>query len=272
MNTILKKTAQSLAMLLTIGITSPVHANILNETYSFGTNPGRTTLTDAGFTEVESGDAMFTDQPEGVLLDRIPGTGSFQNAGFLQTFTGLGSGQTNNFTLSTTFTITAWDVANVNNDRFGGLHLFADTADSAGIDATGISATLLGDSGTNNDDIVIRTGINSTTLSSADLGYDFELNDVFQLDVEGTFSGSTFNLDFHVSRNGGPAQTISTSLDTVVDAAILDGTFFGVSTRIKDSTGTTFDSFSVNVIPEPSTLALLGAAAGMLHLLRRRRT
>jgi len=267
----------SLSTTLTAGAAllcaSSAMAVITPVSYDFGTDSGRTTFGDAGFTAASTNatEVEITDVAQGVEIRRNDtGAGGFENAALLQDFTGngLGGGATNDFTVSTRFTITEWDVANVNNDRFGAIQLFSDTADAAGIDS-GISFQLWGDSGTDNDDFSIRTGgPNGSVETETDLGFDFALNDVFDLTVVGTFSGTTLSVDFSVVRNGGTAQTISTDFDAVTDAAILDGAFSGVAERFKDSTGTEYSSFSI--VPEPASLALMGLG-GLMMLGRGRR-
>lgn len=246
-------------------------AVIVPVSYDFGTDPGKTTFAAAGFTVASGGTGQATNLAENVLLDRSDKVaGGFNNVGLLQAFAGLGGGETNNFTVTTRYTLTTFDVANANNERVGGIHLFADTANDTGINNSGITLKLIGSNGNNNDSFQMRAGLSGSVLQSSttSLGYDFAQGDIFDLTATGTFSGTTLNLMFSVIRNGGTVQSISRNFDTVTDAALLDGTFSGVSMRIKTTTGSSFDTFSV--IPEPSAFLLLSSGLLGWAMLRRR--
>jgi len=263
------KKASLLGFLSMIAFSSAASgAVIVPVTYDFGTALGKTTFGDAGFTAIDPGTSQITNVANGVLFERTDKTGgSFTNIGMLRTFTGLGGGETNNFTVATSFAITA-GLASPNNERHGGIHLFAPTADEAGINAAGISLQISGLTGDDNDAARIRTGVNGTVIISKDLGYDIAVDDVFDLAATGTYSGTTLTLVFSITRNGGTAQTITRNFNTIDDSALLSNTYFGVSGRYKNDTEATFDTFSV--IPEPSS-AILAGLFGVGLLVRRRR-
>jgi len=239
-------------------------------TYDFGTGTGKTTFGDAGFTVPATGTGQATNLADSVLLDKSDKTTTgFHNVGLLKAFTGLGGGETNNFTVTTSFTLSTFEVTNANNERIGGIHLFADAATAAGLD-TGITLQLHGliGTGTDNDSFRMTTGVGGIVFQTTSLGYDFAQGDIFDLTAVGTFTGTTLNLLFSVSRNGGAAQAINRNFNTVTDAALLDGTFSGASMRMKTTTASSFDTFSV--IPEPSSTMMVGLFGGISLLFRRR--
>jgi hypothetical protein len=217
--------------------------------FDFGTEPSKTTHTGAGFTLAGGPSASATDQAQNVLLDRINKTETgFQNVGLLRTFTGLGSGETNDFIITTRFILS--DLATTqNNERFG-IHLFADTSDNTGL-GSGLSLKLRGTTATGNSSIEMGAGIESGALANAALGYDLAAGDSFVLTVAGTFTGADLKLDFSIARNGEPAQTITRTFNTATDALLLDGTFCGISTRIKNPSAGAFGGFSL--LGGPST-------------------
>lgn len=94
-------------------------------------------------------------------------------------------------------------------------------------------------------------------------------NTDYTLSIVGTYTGASLSLTFSVS-NGTTTKSI-----TATDATPLTGTNFGYrlnNTTGSDPLGVQFASYAVSAIPEPSTYAAcLGAAVGMMALVRRRR-
>lgn len=115
-------------------------------------------------------------------------------------------------------------------------------------------------------------GSGSTVDSkSAAFGYLAPTGGVYTLSVTGTYlPGGSLKLDYSVA-----SDSKGTVSDTYTDASPLDGEYFGVRTRSRvfsggtNKIGTTFHSFTVDYVPEPAALGLLGL--GSLLCLRRRR-
>jgi hypothetical protein len=253
----------------------PLASVTMAQSFDFGTGPGKTTFESAGFTAVTGSGGTVTNMGDSVEVGRLDTAGGFENIGILGTFSGLGGGATNNFTITTELTLTQYSQADANNQRFAGIHLFADAADLNSVENSGIGLVLLGDSGTENDDIAIRNGVNGTTFAEENLvndnffGLDYTQGDQYRLVVDGVFSGSDLNIDFTFSRlDGSDSQLISTT----VLAADFQGTFFGISGRLKAETTSEFGNFTVSVVPEPSAAALaISSLIGLTVFGRRRR-
>ena len=247
--TIPRRTGSAALMGLAVLSSTAMGEVITPVTYNFGTDSGRAPVVSTGLALVGGTAARATDQPQSLLLDRSDNpAGGFQNVGLLRTFTGLGNGETNDFIITTGFTLSALATSQ-NNERFG-IHLFADTSDNTGL-GSGLSLKLRGTTSTINSSIEMGVGIESGSLASAALGYDLVAGDSFVLTATGTFTGTDLKLDFSIARNGEPAQTITRTFNTVTDALLLDGTFCGISTRIKNPSAGAFGSFSL--LSEPSS-------------------
>lgn len=162
------------------------------------------------------------------------------------------------------------------NNRLGIL-LFSSSDDITGADS-GISLQV--NAGTNTIRFLLG-GVNGTQNTSATLsgvtGADL-IGQTLTYSADVDFVGTDINIDFTLSA---PVNSYSQTISATVAAADYTGDFFGFGSRGRQRSTTPgvndipfvyeAKSFDVSVIPEPSTLALLGAAAGMLHLLRRRR-
>jgi hypothetical protein len=121
--------------------------------------------------------------------------------------------------------------------------------------------------------IVEIAATNTFLASDTSSGIAINNTDLYQLQLTGTYVGSSLNLSL-VLRN--LTQGTSSSPLSVTDATPLTGNVFGYRNRVAGGTGVTatldatFDNFSV-AIPEPGTVgvAVLGAAGLLARRSRR---
>lgn len=156
-----------LSLLLTCG--SFLRAEETTLLFDFGTEFVKVTASAAGFSQNLTGSGSFNDQPDGLEVAVDAGSG-FQNFSFLRTFSGLGGGQATDFTMQTEVRVN--DIVgggHENNDRWGIL-LFGEPGNDTASD-NGISAQVLARANTTtaesqNAEILLRDGLNGSTLSS----------------------------------------------------------------------------------------------------------
>jgi hypothetical protein len=116
---------------------------------------------------------------------------------------------------------------------------------------------------------LFRIASTNTELGTLPVG-TLETGRTYQLQLDGTYlnSGAELQLDLSLTDlTTLTRQTLSRTTSTV-----LTGNHFGYRNRTNGTNPTldaTFDNFSVT-IPEPTTAAVLGCAAGLLALRRRR--
>jgi hypothetical protein len=245
---------------------SPLAAQLTTLSFDFGTDLGKTTFGDAGFSHVvESTGPTATDVGNAV---RLSSNGSSRTQSVIErTFSGLALGDNNAFTISTDFTMVS-NPNEQNNNRPWGIRMFGASGD---LDS-GITALIENQGGTNGDDIRIVEGLDQSTFLNIglDLNNDSTLEEYgtgasapatrnYSFTVDGSFNGiGDLLLDFTVS-DGTNSQLVSATVPSG-DAA-LAGDFFGLSgdNALSGGNETTFDvnSYSVSVIPEPSAFALL---------------
>jgi hypothetical protein len=246
-------------------------APILDVTYDFGTDPGKTTLADAGFaTYAQAG--TITDLADSAAFDGESGSG-FINQAALRTFTGMGGTNTHNFTFEMTAKLSELipdDGGNAQRNIRFGINMFGSS--SEGTD--GLTAQINTERPTTNSGTAIlqlRTGPNGDILSSANwAGGRLLPDDEFRYVVTGTYgAGTDLLMSFTFSNLDG---TDSTSITHTVDRTLFAGTSFGMSSRTKADTIFEVDTFSLTVIPEPCTAALLIGGVAMMMGLRRRRS
>ncbi|HTS19550.1 MAG TPA: PEP-CTERM sorting domain-containing protein [Verrucomicrobiae bacterium] len=110
-------------------------------------------------------------------------------------------------------------------------------------------------------------GVNLTTTSVFNAA--IALNTPYTMTLSGTYDASgDLTLLFSVS-NGATTTSIS---DQIAAASVLTGDYFGYRDSAANGGGTLqFDNYALSVVPEPSTLALVGLAGGLIALISRKR-
>ncbi len=237
----------------------PLFAGASTLEFDFGTDPGKVTPAAASFTEASTGSGSFVDLSDGLEVTVDSGSG-FQNFAFLRSFDGLGGGLATDFAISTEIRINHLaGSGHENNDRWGIL-LFgvpgSDTADSNGIAAQVLAKANTSTGVSQTAQIVLRDGLNSTILSSADwVGGPIVQGDSLRLVVVGTYTDETqLALQFTLSRlNGSDSQSITTD----ITGSKLNGTLFGGALRIKNGRAIEYDTFSITADFPEETLPLV---------------
>lgn len=226
------------------------------QSFDFGTDPGKTTATAAGFTQSLTANGSFADLPDALQVSVDPASG-FQNFAFTRAFTGLGGGLAADFTLSTELRISNLaGSGHENNDRWG-LLLFGDPGNDLA-DTNGITAIVLAQANTTTAEsltarLVLRDGLNGSDLANAPwIGGPVLQDDVLHLSVTGTYLTPTeLALAFTLSRPGGiDTQTITTS----ITGTKLSGTEFGGALRIKSGRSIEFDTLTLSAETDGSAL------------------
>ena len=241
----------------------PGMAAVMHVSYDFGTDPGKTTYEDAGFTAGGSG-LTITDESDHVLMTAT----SRHRGGILRTFDGLGGSERNNFTITAQYTIADWDLDSSSEWQAHGILLFAQSPSETDLRNTGLGVHLQWHANDNEDSVAIQTaraigiGGGDTWAHSA-----ISAGDVMQWEVDVSYSGADdmFVTGTLTRINDGASQTVSSS---ALSASSYGGEYFGFGGRYLGPE-THLDTFAV--IPEPGTLMLVGIALGSLLVFRRRR-
>lgn len=110
-------------------------------------------------------------------------------------------------------------------------------------------------------------GVNLTTTSVFNVS--MSLNTTYYMTLAGTYDASgDLTLNFSVS----DGTTTTTMSDQIAAASVLTGNYFGYRDSAANGGGTLdFDNYSVAIVPEPSTLALVGLAGGLMAFVSRKR-
>jgi hypothetical protein len=160
------------------------------------------------------------------------------------------------------------------NNRVG-VSLFATNSAVSGIDG-GISAQV--NYGANT--ILLRPGVNGTAIISSNLvgvtGADL-IGQTLTYTIDVDFVGTDMNIDFTLSA---PINSFSQTVSATVAAASYTGDYFGFGTRarVRNTTpgvndiGQVYDikTFTIEAIPEPSTVSMVALMGGALLFIRRR--
>ena len=277
-----KKITSVIALTALVACYVPAHALVVPASFDFGTDSGKTTYGDAGFTDASETGVSITDQPDSVnFLETADG--GVKTGGITRTFTGLGGGERNDFTITSEFslaTFRSW----VTGTRPGGILLFADSSSLADINGTGLAVQIHSTGSFTEEELRITNGIDGSVLASVQWADgeiagtnddDLRHPDVLEWKVDVSFSGTdTMDVNATLTRledgNGTAGDSQSVSFSTNDASSFIGGDHFGFGGRYRDGDETNLNSYSV--IPEPSTYALLfGGLAFGLILLRRRR-
>lgn len=185
--------------------------------------------------------------------------------------TGLGpASSANSFVVTSHFTITA-----ASNEQF-----------FVGFGALGTSASFLGTgSGTYYQTRVSDTGrlqilafspSGVSELGNADFT-DLALNTSYELQLQGNYDLSgNLSLNFTIIDTTNPLSTAS-AIATIANASVATGNHFGLTSEIVNGSGdpgasftTVFSDYSVALVPEPATYALILSGLGAWFLMGRR--
>ena len=244
-----------------------LRAATIPTSWDFGTGSGQDDLTDFsqfGTWTLESDSARIS----------LAST-DFATFGNVTSFSDLGGGNPQDFQANLTFTITQDNSADFS--RYS-MIVLADGSTELNLNGTGITAEFLKNANTEDYEIALRTGLNSSRISGASAAFpgrsfDDDLSGaVISMQLNGTYSNGSLSLDLQVWDDSNNAQSLS---NISVDAADYSGNYFGMGARM-GSTGTTpensliIDYGNFAVIPEPGTLMLMGIAFASLLAFRRR--
>lgn len=114
------------------------------------------------------------------------------------------------------------------------------------------------------------SGNGGSTLTTAVFAVSLSLNTTYDMTLSGTYDASgDLTLAFSVS-NG--TSTTTATAAPIAAASVLTGDYFGYRDVAANGGGTVqFDNYSVAAVPEPTTLALVGLAGGLIALISRKR-
>ncbi len=284
MNVMTNKTATLLTAGLLMGMAGLTHATLLDVTFGtandnfggFTSGASATTTTPAPAWALTATGARFTNDPTGPASP--PDSGQV-NSSFLRQVT-LDRSDGASYTITGVLDLISTYAGD--NNRLG-MSIFATSEALAGVDS-GISLQVNLGSG----QVQIRhPGVNGvSTFATASLS-GILASDligqrlVYTADID--FVGANINLAFSLAApNLIPdpvndpltsfSQSISSTGTIVADSFTGDNFGFGNRGRVRnENPGFIFEAQSFAVIPEPSTLVLLGIALGSVVLLRRRK-
>lgn len=188
-------------------------ASIPATSFQFGTVPERVDPLASGFV-VHGADKVDTRLMAHAFQMAVTGKGFVSHA-FLRPYPGLGGMSRNNF--SATLAATIMDFSGHHNRRFGMTLFGVEDLRRGGIFA---GVTLDRNVG---QQIMIRAGHDGDILASAIIpGGTFNQGDIYELEVEGTFSEELLTLTLTVTRG-----VVSAEVATTVNAAHYTGNLFG---------------------------------------------
>ncbi len=248
----------------------PGMAAVMPVSYDFGTDPGKTTYEDAGFSSDSEAALGITDQANSVRFDR---DGSVENhqirTGVItQTFDGLGNGARNNFTITAEFQLNS---PVHGRGRPGSIILFGNSSNMTDLNSGGLMVNILrAQIGTSvgDQEITVSNGLapadgtelvnllwstNTTEKALLDAG------DILQWVVDVSFSGADDMLvDATLTRlndavgNIGDSQSVSFSTSSA--STYIGGTYFGFGGRYRTNMQTHLDTFGVQIKPQIQVL------------------
>jgi|GEM_PF-2564664 len=279
----------TVASLSTLCLAASAFGQLVSSSTVFGTSGDGLD----GFTESTTDGAWSTNTGNVQLVYDSTDNAGFQNAGLLKDFGPFSTG--NGITINMSGTVT-WSTYADDNNRIG-LYAFGTDADAntnGAVETDALSFLLHIENGA-----TVNTGIDGSTIGDDASAYnppftpgdnvdnlvvDFEIS----FDVAMVYDNlGNINFTFDLSYlNGDDPSTLQT--DTVtgsVVASSVSGTHFGFAGRARDRgenrvdpdfRGGTFDAryqdFSFEVVPEPSSYALLAGVFAAMLILRRRRS
>ena len=253
-------------LLMSLPVVSSAQA-VTPVSFDFGTDPGETTFSDAGFNAASAGRFTISTQADSV---RFKSTANNQTGGITRTFAGLGGGLKNDFTITAKFTLSEF-YSNTGGGRPGSIILFANSSSAADINNTGLTIQIVTRNTFGHEDLSITSGINHFRPVNSNTKWDnngLSKGDILELKVDVSFSGADdmlVNATLTRLNGAGGSRTVSVSTSA---STFIGGEYFGFGGRFKNAYTTDLDTFSV--IPEPGTLVLLGAL-GQPAVFRRRR-
>ncbi len=275
MKTIIPRTALLRMSIPVLLMALPGMAAVVPVSFDFGTDTGKITFDDAGFTDASQDTFTITDQPNSV---RFRSPSNNQTGGITRTFDGLGDDARNDFTITTQFQLGIYQSSVNNFWRPASIFMFADGSSVDDMHGSGI-AVILRSNGTGNSD--------ATSLQILSGGMLGDVEDLTAWTGSLINHPDRFNLTVDVSFSGTNDMTVSAALTRLDDdititashffadsaSTYIGGDHFGFGGRLQ--MGSQFDGRteleSFAVIPEPGTLALVGIALGSLLVFRRRR-
>lgn len=226
---------------VTITVTEEIGSGPDDVAADFGTDPGKETVTSAGFTTIVSAQGTETHVADAYRIAAGP-TAGHDNFAFLQTFTGMAQADTNNFRIVLEASMATLGSGTGNLYRYG----VAMFADSANLEWGGIYALLFYNNGTLT--VTLRQGLNGTILASGNLKTvegNYPENETYTFEVTGVyFINGDLRLDFSLSDG-----INTTVVSTTVNPADYPGELFGGGARIRDGFSVDFKNFSLQVNP-----------------------
>lgn len=210
----------------------------------FGSDPGKVSVTAAGFTTTLPAAGTESHAPDAYRI--AIGDAGHANFGFLKEFPGMGGANRNDFSITLEARLVSTGEGLKNNYRYA-VALFNEPGD---LENSGIGAILLYDNATLQ--LVLREGLNGADLATADFKtvggagrpYDYPEGETYTFVVVGEFTGGdSLNLSFALGDG-----TSTASVSTTVDISQYPGNLFGGAARMRDGFIVDFDNFSMDTV------------------------
>lgn len=258
MNAISNKRGFLVVTCLLSALAMTASAALIPASYDFGTDTGKETRAEAGFSTASNTGVTVTDELDSIRLEAAGG-GVRRYANILKEYDNIGGSNTQDFTVTTTVEfVESGDYSHVRV----GINLFSSGPSSSGVN--GIWAAVNRDSSNNWTASLRGTGVATTTSDPLRTAPTYPAGSTADLEVKAEYlTGNNLQLTFTVNDSLGNSATVS----SIVDRTDFENQYFGMVAGFR---GSTWDFQDFAIIPEPTTMSLLGMALGSLLLVRRR--